>query len=79
MAHGIDGVVDMVIIKGEIIPQSDIEGAYCLMVVDFTAIDHDSKESYADAMAESDTLAIRKDESESSIPIFVVRTLAQIR
>ncbi len=44
-AYGIDGVADTVIIKGEIIPQSDIEGAYSLMVVDFTAIDYDSKES----------------------------------
>lgn len=44
-AYGIDGVADTVIIKGEIIPQSDIESAYSLMVVDFIAIDYDSKES----------------------------------
>ena len=43
--YGIDGVADTVIIKGEVIPQSDIKGAYCLIVVDFTAIDYDSKES----------------------------------
>ena len=33
--YGIDGVADTVIIKGEVIPQSDIKGAYCLIVVDF--------------------------------------------
>ena len=29
-AYGIDGLADTVIIKGEVIPHSDIEGAYCL-------------------------------------------------
>lgn len=44
-AYGIDGLADTVIIKGEVIPHSDIPGAYCLLVVDFGAIDYDSKES----------------------------------
>jgi hypothetical protein len=44
-AYGIDGVADTVIIQGEVIPHSDISGAYCLLVVDFGAIDYDSKES----------------------------------
>lgn len=44
-AYGVDGVADTVIIKGEMIPRSDIPGAFCLLVVDFGAIDYDSKES----------------------------------